>query len=638
MSNVLSANGTMISCDYSTLGTSTGGYAYIGNIDSSGREVMTFGNELGGLAQPEYCQFNPDGAGCVDDFTYAVTADTIGHEIMHTHGYAHVSDRLWNLNDVNVGDRTADGTYTYTLDDFCGYAPAYTPNGGIAPSAPTSTPTPGAHPTYGTGIPYEAGQCLFTVLAWSSQSGHMHEDCGASFPGFKIVDTVMSGDPSTVTTSCVRDPYVGTAYASNVPGAPIPPRAPTCTFVPSCRVGGDETLSCSDHNANFVHLERRVMGGTRWERTTHWSAGYEYRACAESLYGRACSTPTQGQSLCAAQLPKFRPIPWWEWEPFTGIPALNGQVSSRTFRDAMHLVPVPASLAGAYPQLGAASGDLSPAFAALGVGLYDPSLGIFTAEGPSTGALPPVRGTAFASAIGADGNVHFFGIGGDGVNGAPSTMIYDGALTIDDVNGNISASWKSAYAPFARTHASAVGNVAGDTVHVFGGRSSKGVSGDLWSFGAATGKWTFVSAQVATPRVDAAMTTSGTSLVLFGGADANGTLLSDLVIVDPMSGKTQTFATGALPRANAAIVVDQGNVYVYGGHTAKAATDTLDVISLASGKLLSTRSIGIAASSGSALSIDEDGVLTIVPGAVPNANASGGAFVGPIDQLKLISQ
>lgn len=637
--HALATTGTRISCDYSAIGTSRGGEASVGNI-VGGEEIVAFGNELGSLNPPENCAYNPDGSPCVGDGVYDDSAQTIAHEVMHAQGYFHVRDSVWNLNNVNVGDVVGTGptAYALTLDDFCGIAPAPTPGtGGVAPTDPSASPTPGPHPTYGSSIPYEVGQCVQTVLDWSEASGRLHADCGPRFAGLNLVDSVMSGDPASTASHCVADPYVGVSYPSNVGGAPIPPHAPTeCTVGVQCRTTDPVTVSCTDDNANFLHVERRAVASSGpWQRVTSYTAGFDYRVCSQSLYGRACSTPSiQLPALCApVEDHASLPIPWWEWEPFTGIVADDSAVLG-LLGGSIVAVPVPVGEASKYPWLGNASGDLSPAFGALGVGVYNPQIGRFEALGPSTGAMPPMRGTAFAMAVGNDGQPHLIGIGGESAKGVPIGNLYDGTLTLGKATGT---SWVSAPMFDARTHASAASDALGKTVFVLGGRTTKGALGDLWSYGVASGKWTSIDAQATSPRSDAAMAVEGTSLVIFGGRDASGKALGDLVVRDLATGKTQSFATSLVPRANAAIAVRQDRVFVYGGQTDGAASEALDVVSLGSGKTISSSKVGIAATSGSAIGVDASGVVTLIPGAVPGAQGKAGAFVGLPGQLTFVA-
>lgn len=650
MGAVLSSNGTVLSCDYHTIGTNTGGYANIGNIDASGREVLTFGNELGSLTAPIDCNYNPDGLPCTWDGAYQGTASTIAHEIMHTHGYTHVGDIVWNLNDVNVGDvghyaATATqpaSTHMFTLGDFCGVMPSYTPgNGGNAPSMPTATPSPGVHPTYGSGIPYEVGQCVDTVLAWSEASGHMHDDCGPWFAGLRIVDTVMSGSPSTATLHCVSDPYRGARYSPNSREvlAPIPPHAPTCTMDEGCSPTYAAGLHCDD-NPNLIHLERRPHGSTGpWVRSATYSAAYDYRACAESIYGKACSVPTAYAAPAPACVTPERlvPYPFWLWYTTSLVTPIASALNDTFGGAAVQVLPVPLSQATQFPSLGAGGGDLSKDFGALGIGVYDANIGAWVGVGPSVGALPPVHGTAFAMVVGADKLPHVLGFGGD-VGGTPLANVYDGAIAL--AGDKTSTKWARypMSGPAGRTHAAVTANLAGDTAYMFGGTTAQGAVGDLWAYGVAKGQWTPMGASLAAARSDSAVALDGTRLVVFGGRDGKGNLLGDLSIVDLATGKLQTFTTTAVPRANAAVAVQQGLLHVYGGDTGKGASDVLEVISLADGKTQSSRHVGWAGLSGASITVDDAEAITLVPGFVPGAKIPGGALLGTADSLVLIQE
>ena len=222
-------------------------------------------------------------------------------------------------------------------------------------------------------------------------------------------------------------------------------------------------------------------------------------------------------------------IPWWEWAPelILSAPELSWgeRVGGRTFA----VVGVPVSVASTHPELGIAGGDLAPAYGALAVGAYEPSLGRWTALGGSTGNLPPLAGTAFALAVGGDGLPHMFGIGGDGASG-PQPWLYDGSITAS-ANGttivwtrttmNTSGSGVSLPdPPGPRTHAAAVGSPRGDAVFVFGGNTGAGVASDLWQLDPVAGLWNQLAfSPLPSARTDAAMATDGTRSQSFGGRD-----------------------------------------------------------------------------------------------------------------------
>ena len=47
---------------------------------------------------------------------------------------------------------------------------------------------------------------------------------------------------------------------------------------------------------------------------------------------------------------------------------------------------------------------------------------------------------------------------------------------------------------------------------------------------------------------------------------------------------------------------------------------------------------GIAAASGSSIVVSTDGVITVVPGWVPNASQFGGVFVGLPNNMKFVAE
>ncbi|CAN0220128.1 unnamed protein product, partial [Phaeothamnion confervicola] len=94
---------------------------------------------------------------------------------------------------------------------------------------------------------------------------------------------------------------------------------------------------------------------------------------------------------------------------------------------------------------------------------------------------------------------------------------------------------------------SAAGVAAGGAFFVFGGESHVSAAlGDLWALSTATGRWSAVTgagrpgiddgsseAETPPPRRGATLALwRGTVLVLFGGAAADGTLLSDVWAID----------------------------------------------------------------------------------------------------------
>lgn len=618
MSHVTSTLKSNLGCDYATLGTSTGGYSGVPAIDDAG-EHFTYGNVLGELSRPQRCAFNPDGVGnCIADTTFAVSAGTFLHEGMHAHHYNHVSDSVNNDETLMVGSIVTwtlpdggTGSHTFTVDDFCGI-----------------TPTATVHPVYGTGMPYMVGGCITTVLAQSAETGHMHDECGATFAGLNLVHSVFAPEGGTRAMECVADPYTGSYdYSPNDPGrAPIPPHAPTnCTIHPACPGSSKVTFGC-DSNPNTLSMEERPRGGlTGWRTARTYSASYDYRVCAESIFGKACSTPRLGTKLCLPQPARFKPIPWWKQTPYARSPRARSRAFAKASGATIMALAVDAATASAFPELGKSSGDLAPEFAALGIGFLNPNVGVIWARGGSTGTLPPGRGTAFAAGVSQDGTVHVIGFGGETSKGIPYAKVYDGKLAFS--GDDVSASW-SASATTARTHASAVGSIGGETVYLFGGRGAQGHLGDLQAYSVDGGTMTTVLAAAATPRADAAIDVDEASLYLFGGIDANGGVKSDLTIVDLAKKTTRVLQLAVTPRAGAAITVEKGMLYLYGGASSGGPSDAFDVIDLATGKVVSSTKLGVAAASGSSIVVDDDGIVSIVPGAVQGASVPGGAFVG----------
>ncbi|HYP98173.1 MAG TPA: hypothetical protein VER96_05835 [Polyangiaceae bacterium] len=165
-----SINPTRISCDYTKLGTSVGGYAQVfdeGN--STNPEVINLGSELGLIQGKSVgCAYStaPD---CAPMQVYTDLADVIGHEIMHQHGYSHVDDN-W-----------VDYTPASSAGHLCGI--------------PYSQ-----HPVYDNGVPYMVGECIYAVLYASAQSCQgMYTTCGN---GLSLVQSTFT---STPTCSCVQE-------------------------------------------------------------------------------------------------------------------------------------------------------------------------------------------------------------------------------------------------------------------------------------------------------------------------------------------------------------------------------------------------------------------------------------------------
>lgn len=237
-------NPTRVSCNYCRLGTDIGGQAGIGSVDGAGSESIELGNVLAELSKPAPCAYNPDNLPCISDWTLALSADAIAHEIMHTHGYDHV-----------------DGG-----------------GGCVAP--------PGVTLDHNSSIPYEVGECIRAVLDWSEESGHMHDRCPDNMPGLNLVDSVLSGSPDTQPMHCVSDPYSGAG------GAPVEPVLPKCKLTPSPAPGTPVSLDCIDAVPNQP-LETRPVGSTGpWvSGLVPYQSSLDYRVCGETLYGKACTKP-----------------------------------------------------------------------------------------------------------------------------------------------------------------------------------------------------------------------------------------------------------------------------------------------------------------------------------------------------------
>lgn len=270
------------------------------------------------------CDLNPDGTEpCVPAGFYSAAANSLAHESMHQHGYDHVSDALNNHNGANVGDLIgvddAGVTHRFTLDDFCGIQPAYTkhdPN--LPPADWTDTPTPGPHPTYGTGMPYIVGGCVETVLNNSHASGHMYDGCGSEFAGLHLLRSITS---STSAMDCVADPLVG----AEPPHQPIAPN-PTACHLMGCE-GKAPVANCDDVHHAEVILEVRTGSGP-WHVADASMTNTQARFCTETLYGKACSAAVSWSTLTVARPSdalcnglnandiRGTPIPKWQQQPY----------------------------------------------------------------------------------------------------------------------------------------------------------------------------------------------------------------------------------------------------------------------------------------------------------------------------------
>jgi hypothetical protein len=646
MSRILAPNGTRISCDYNTIGTSTGGYAFVGNIDAAGNELFTMGNALAVLNRAANCAYNPDGVPCVASGNYASTANVVLHELMHAQGYGHVKDIVWGLNDINVGDRRSDLTTPFTLDDFCGITPSPTPTNGVVDNVPSANPTPGIHPTYTTSIPYIAGICLETVLDWSQQANALSRDCGPNFAGLGMVETVLRDTPQTVATTCTRDPYVGAPYASRG-GVPIPPRAPSsCTLSTACGATALD-LQCDD-NPNPVQLERRRIGASGgWQRSNNlYNADFEYRACAESLYGKACSalavTPAR---FCIEELQYPDPIPFWRWPSWFNAHALKGVKNAPFAGGFVAVMPIPSGEGQAHAALSGTSGELASDFEGLAVGIYDPHHGRFPFVSPSVGEIPPVHGTAFTAAPSTSGLATVFGLGGTLAQGALSESLYVGSMHggsgVPPVTQWTKLSLASSKGgPGARAHGAFASNDGGDHLFLFGGNTDQGPSGDLWSFDVTSNAWhQLAKASVfgIDARIDASIAAQGDHVAMFGGRDADGHPKGDLWIWS-RAGKAVLAHTHVSPRAGAALTWVGDDLYIYGGDRDASGSDPSALLEVIDGKtfaLKASHDAKVATHLGGALAVDADRALVLVPN-TRNGDKSGGAYLGYAGALRLV--
>lgn len=649
MGRALATNGTRISCDYTKIGTTTGGYANVGAIDpATGNELFAMGNWLSSLNSPAHCGYNPDGLPCTGSATYSGVANTVIHEILHAQGYSHVSDFVWGLNDIVVGDirddngMPDDNDYTFTVADFCGITPTATRPPRRVPNVPSASPPPGIHPTYTTSIPYIAGICMETVLDWSQNSGALNRDCGAEFPGFAIVDSVLRGSSTTMTSTCVRDPYSGTPYASRG-GAPIPPHAPTACSVRAGCGAITSSLSCAD-NPNPVRLERRRIGSSGgWAASSDLHrAGYEYRACAESLYGKACSSDvTFNQArFCFDELQYPDPIPFWRWPSWLDGLALRDVAEAPLAGGVFAAMPIPKGQGGAFGSLVGGGGDLSSQFDGLVVGVYDPHSGRFPLAAPSVGDLPPGLGTTFAALPSSKELPALFALGGVLEKGEVSPWLYVGHTAYGKGIAP-QTSWTrtplDGGGPGARAHAAWAASSTGGRLVMFGGRGPSGVNDDLWSYEPTGNAWSLVaSTGTFGGREGASIAAANGSIFVHGGRSSPAKLEGDLWIWSD-DAKGVVAHTKLTPRAGATLVLAGGTLYVYGGETAGGASDLLEVVDAKTGKLLDKQTLQVASAYGGALSVDADGGLVLVPS--PRSTAElGGAFAGLPGALQFVPE
>ena len=336
-----------------------------------------------------------------------------------------------------------------------------------------------------------------------------------------------------------------------------------------------------------------------------------------------------------------RPIPFWEWQPFTGTPAawLPSNVPSLAGDHRLALLAVPAAVAPMYSELGVSSGSL-------GIGVFDAQEARWLALGPSTGALPPVRGSAVAFAL-RNGVPHVLAFGGDTPAGAPVAAMFDGTVAL--TGSSLSITWAQSgmgvfeltsetdTGPIARSHAVAATSPDANVVYLFGGYNAQGLGSDLWRYDVDTEVWRLL-ATLPVELADAALAVNDDFVAIFGGRQAKGVLSNAYFLVRRDNGAwTQPTAT-ITARANAALTIHHGRLYVYGGETTEGMTDAVDVLALYSGLSLRAGQAGVASGVGASISVDDAGLLSIVPGHVANATANGGSVTGALDQLQTITQ
>ena len=160
---------------------------------------------------------------------------------------------------------------------------------------------------------------------------------------------------------------------------------------------------------------------------------------------------------------------------------------------------------------------------------------------------------------------------------------------------------------------------------------------ELWRFEVESSLWRRI-AVLPTPLMDAAMAVDDDRLVIFGGRGLKELLTDEHFVLRLDSGSWANPEVQLEARSNAAVTIRNGSVYVYGGDSRDGALDTVDDIVMLSGLRLRSGHAGGAAAAGSSVSVDDAGLLTIVPGHVEGASATAGAIVGSIIQLQTITQ
>lgn len=298
-------------------------------------------------------------------------------------------------------------------------------------------------------------------------------------------------------------------------------------------------------------------------------------------------------------------------------------------------------------------GELASKFAGLVTGLYDLRTGLWSTVATNLGALPPVDGSAFASAVALNGSAAMIAVGGDGAGG-PVAAWFEGAMTVNPQTLEPEMQWQrfamsspsptygsdALPSPGARSHASIASNATGSTIALFGGRSAQGLQSDLWLLDVASRVWTHVpfESNVA-PRSDAAIAFDGDFVFVYGGVDSDGARLDDAFVLQRSTGLERHVALAGLgARSGARASIDGVRAYVYGGDVAPsdvasglsnevAEIDLLDV------SLRTLRRVGAPTGPGAGFAVD-DGVMFVVP--TQQSAAGPSAFVGSFDALSEI--
>lgn len=373
-----------------------------------------------------------------------------------------------------------------------------------------------------------------------------------------------------------------------------------------------------------------------------YRAGYEYRACAESLYGKACSRDVSFNParFCIEEIQYPEPIPFWRWPSWLDGLALRDVAEAPFAGGVFAAMPIPKGAGGAFGSLVGGGGDLSSQFDGLVVGVYDPHNGRFPLAAPSVGDLPPGLGTAFAALPSSKGLPALFALGGVLEKGDVSPWLYVGH-TAYGKGVAPQTSWTrtplDAGGPGGRAHAAWAASSTGGRLVMFGGRGPSGMSEDLWSYEPTGNAWTLLAPGGAfASREGSSIAAANGSIFVHGGRSSATKLEGDLWIwSDDAQGVVAH--TKLVPRAGATLVLAGGKLYVYGGEAAGGPSDLLEVVDSKTGKLLEERNLQVTSLYGGALSVDADGGFVLVP-SPRSAGESGGAFVGLPDALQFAPQ